>query len=87
MVSYSLEEVIFQEGQYECTWDGNFEEVPSERAIENARWVLQGNNMFPSNVIFQAQFEQGDGTYAIIDGMYFCYEKVEDTPPNEQEES
>lgn len=70
----SIKEVIYQKGQYACTWDGNFEKTPSERAYANARWLLEGNRILPDNVVFQSQFEQGSGVYAKIGTEIFCYE-------------
>lgn len=76
----SIEEVIYDEGQYECTWDGNFEKEPSQQARDNAYRLLkneiknQPEQILPSNVIYQSSFEQGSGVYAIIGTQYFCYE-------------
>lgn len=69
----TLYEVIYQTGQYSCTWNGGFEKEPNERAWKNAEYLLQTGSVLPNNVIFQAGFEQGDGTYTEVDGIYFCY--------------
>lgn len=77
----TLKEVVFQEGQYACTWDGNYDEEPSEQAIENAKKVLTRNTDIecPPNVIFQSNGVNGDGIfYQIYDEVlgrttYFCY--------------
>lgn len=66
-------EVAFQEGQYSCTWDGNYDREPTERNIQNAKWLLENGSIYPVNVIFQAEFTQGDGIYEQIENMYFCY--------------
>lgn len=69
----TIERVIYQSGQYACTWDGNFDRTPSKRAYANARYVLEHGSQIPSSVIYQAQFTQGSGVYDVIDGEYFCY--------------
>lgn len=69
----SIEEVVFQEGQYACTWDGNYDKEPCERAWTIAELLLKNGSVLPENVIFQANFEQGDGTFLKEQNMYFCY--------------
>lgn len=69
----TLEEVIFQEGQYACTWDGNFDKEPSEREYKIADDLLTNGSVLPEDVVFQAQFRQGSGTYKKVQNMYFCY--------------
>ena len=44
-----------------------------DRCYENARRLLEGERVLPSNVVFQANFTQGSGVYAYSDGLYFCY--------------
>ena len=65
--------VIYQRGQYACTWDGNFDLQPSERAIANAKYILTYGSTLPSNVVFQARSVQGEGVYTKIGVHYFCY--------------
>ncbi len=65
--------VIWQSGQYACTWDGNYDLTPSDRCYEIARDLLQNGSWLPSDVVFQANFSQGSGVYDYIDGVYFCY--------------
>lgn len=69
----SIESVIYQSGQYSCTWDGNFDLEPSDRCYEIARDLLENGSWLPSDVVFQANFSQGSGVYDYIDGVYFCY--------------
>lgn len=69
----TIREVIFQKGQYACTWDGNFDKTPNERAIKNARFVLENGSQIPENVIWQSQFKQGKGVWKLIQTHYFCY--------------
>ena len=68
----SIESVVFAPGQYACTWDGNYDKEPSQRAIDNARYLLENGSTLPDGVVYQAQFVQGE-IYAEIDGEYFCY--------------
>ena len=75
----SLEEVIYQPGQYACTWDGNFEKTPTEEDYEIARDILLNGSKLPENVVYQAEFTQGSGIYKSLVApngvtMYFCYE-------------
>lgn len=69
----SIESVIYQSGQYSCTWDGNFDLTPSDRCYEIARDLLENGSWLPADVVFQANFSQGSGVYDCIDGVYFCY--------------
>lgn len=73
----TLREVIYQPGQYSCTWDGNFEKEPSEETVEVAKDLLTDGSQLPPDVIFQAEFVQGVGVYTselAPNGvtMYFC---------------
>ena len=58
--------VVHQPGQY--PWAGHsWSQIPiSERAFANAQRLLNGERFVPANVVFQAQFPQGDGTYRIL---------------------
>lgn len=47
-----------------------------ERAYNIAEELLTGGSILPDNVIWQAEFPQGDGTYCYQDGLYFCYSEV-----------
>lgn len=66
--------VVFQRGQYACTWDGNYYRTPTARNWEVADWLLRYGSVLPGNVIYQAQFKQGHGVYAKIGREIFCYE-------------
>lgn len=76
----NLHDVIYQNNplQYSCTVDGNFEKEPGEETIEVAKFLLTNGSQLPPNVIFQAEFKQGTGTYGepllAPNGvlMYFC---------------
>lgn len=69
----TIEEVIFADGQYACTWLGTYYNEPTERCVEIARDLLENGSVLPENVVFQAEFKQGDGVYDYMDNTYFCY--------------
>ena len=73
----TIGDVIFQKGQYSCTWDGNYDKVPNEETVEAAKYLLTNGSQLPPNVVFQAEFVQGTGIYEILvapNGVteYFC---------------
>lgn len=75
----TLYDVIYQKGQYSPTWSGAINNTPDERTVENARTLLENGSVLPANVVFQANFKQGDGVYAeyydeyLGTTTYFCY--------------
>lgn len=74
----TLGDVIFQQGQYSCVWDGNYDKVPGEETMEVARDLLENGSKLPDDVVFQAEFIQGSGVYTSLlapNGVteYFCY--------------
>lgn len=69
----TLEEVIFQPGQYECTWVGGYYQEPTDRCYKIAEELLKDGSVLPSNVVFQAEFMQGDGLYLQEQNVLFCY--------------
>ncbi len=69
----TLEEVIYQPGQYSCLWDGNFDKEPSERAVRIAKELLDSGSVLPADVVFQAEFIQGSGCYIEEQNMYLCF--------------
>ena len=75
----TLYDVIYAKGQYSPTWNGAINNTPDERTIENARQLLERGSVLPENVVFQANFPQGDGTYyeyydeVLGTTTYFCY--------------
>lgn len=70
----TIKGVVFQSGQYACTWDGNYNKTPDKQAIKNAKFVLENGSQLPSNVVYQAEFIQGSGIYKTIGNTYFCYQ-------------
>lgn len=69
----TITEVVFQEQQYACTWDGNYDREPEDECIEAAEYLLENGSQYPDEVVWQANFIQGDGLYEQIGNMYFCY--------------
>lgn len=47
-----------------------------ERAYRIAEDLLLSGSILPPNVIWQAEFPQGDGLYCQQDDIYFCYSGV-----------
>ena len=69
----TMQEVIYQPGQYSCVNNGMIDYEYNQRAYNVAEDLLTSGSCLPDNVVFQAQFEQGDGTYVKVQNMYFCY--------------
>ena len=76
----NLHDVIYEDGQYQCTWNGAIKKEPSERHYKIAKELLENGSVIPENVIYQAEFKQGsDVFYEYYDKVlnttiYFCYE-------------
>lgn len=70
----SIEEVIYQQGQYECInlKNSGFYKEPTERCWRIAEELLISGYDIPSNVLYQAEFKQGK-VYKKVQNMYFCY--------------
>lgn len=66
----TMEEVIFQKGQYSVTWNGAYENEPTERTVANAKYLLLNGPTIPEDVLFQANFKQGKH-YKTIQGVHF----------------
>ena len=71
----SIEEVIYQPSQYQCTEleDSGFYKEPTERCWRIAEDLLIHGYDVPNNVLYQAEFKQGSGVYKKVQNMYFCY--------------
>lgn len=74
----TIEEVVFQPGQYSPTWNGAYYAEPTEGAIEAAKTLLEEGTQIDASVVWQAEFPQGQGVYDTIESpwgtvMYFCY--------------
>lgn len=69
----TIEGVVFQEGQYACTWLGGYYYEPSQMSIDVATYLLENGSQFPEYVVFQAEFLQANSVYKKIGNTYFCY--------------
>lgn len=76
----AIKDVIYQKGQYQCVRNGGINKNPSERHYNIAKKLLENGSVIPKNIIYQAEFPQGSGTfYKYYDNIlrttiYFCYE-------------
>ena len=76
----TMYEVLVQKGQFNTFyWDGitwpdraTYETGAVERAYECARRVLSGEKLLPDDVVWMAEFPQGNETVVYQDGIYFC---------------
>ena len=59
----TLEEVVYQPGQYACA-SYLYSLTPDARTIANARQLLEGGSVLPAGVVFQSEAPQGSGVYA-----------------------
>lgn len=66
----TLTEVIYSPGQYASVEKLN-QKVPEE-TIRWAQELIDNGPLGPSNMIFQAEFEQGTDTYDHIGNQFFC---------------
>ena len=72
----TMKECIFQKNQYSCTRKGGgYWQEPTERTVENAKWLLENGSQLPGTVVFQSQYRQGDGVYKQIGNQYYCYKE------------
>lgn len=76
----TVTECLYQTGQYYPEGDSYFQSVqPSERVVRNVLALLEGERVAPEDVVFQANFSQGSGTYRKIyvpfldNYSYFCH--------------
>ena len=72
----TIPEVVEQPGQY-STAAYLASQEPTQEAINVAVDLLENGSKFPEDVVWQANFSQGQGTYKTISTtystMYFCY--------------
>ena len=68
----TLEEVLYQKGQYSTTKYFFTQELPKECYEMAEDIVLNGTPDVPETVLFQATFKQGR-VWKVINGEYFCY--------------
>ena len=75
----TIYEVVYQEGQYAPVRKECFDDiVPSRDSVMAAYRILTEGSIAPPDVVYQANFQQGSGTYnSIRDSKlgttYFCY--------------
>ena len=69
----SISGVVFQSGQYACTWDGNYYREPTSTNWEVAEYLLNNGSTLPWYVIFQAGSVIGDSYYSTIENVVFSY--------------
>lgn len=60
----TIDGVIFQRNQYAI--NNRILNNPSNRAIENAKYILDNGSILPDGCVFQSEFRQGDYTYDVI---------------------
>ena len=66
--------VLSQDGQY--PWGVSYyseEYIYDPYFYEIAENLLAGNTPLPENVVYQARFPQGSGTYCTLGAHYYCY--------------
>lgn len=68
----TIQEVIYQEGQYYCVDSTAIRLPANDRAKEAAAFLMEHGSILPGNVLYQAEFKQGDGVFAIMGNQYFC---------------
>lgn len=75
----TIKEVVFEQNpvQYTPTVNGTYWNTPTDEAIDVAKFLLENGSCVPSNVLYQANFPQGTGTWKTLNTsystMYFCY--------------
>lgn len=76
----TIHDVVFQTEpsiQYSPTVNGAYEKLPSEDSIETAKYLLENGSQIPANCVYQANFEQGSGTWEPFETIYgityICY--------------
>lgn len=76
----TIEGVIYQQGQFECTWNGGmYREEPTdieyEIAAEAVRLYYEGGRILPEGSVYIAEFRQGAGVVTQIGNTYVCYKE------------
>ena len=69
----SIEDVVFQRGQYACVSDGNYYREPTPQNWANAQCLLENGSVLPNSVIWQSKGEQGSGVYLKTKWHSYCY--------------
>ena len=76
----TIEGVIYQRGQFECTWNGGmYREEPTdiewEISAEAMQLYLEGGRILPEGSVYIAEFRQGAGVVTQIGNTYVCYKE------------
>lgn len=66
-------EVAHQQGQYANAGSAVWYNEPSDRSKQIAQELLEHGSCLPAEVVWQANFKQGNGVYLYHSGIYFCY--------------
>lgn len=74
----SVKGVVFQVGQYYCVTSGSIYNSPSQKAIDNAKYLLEKGSTLPDGVLGQSEHIQGTIHSQYYDPYlrtttYFCY--------------
>lgn len=69
----TIEDVVFEKGQYSCVTDGNYDREPTESNWANARWLLEHGSVLPEKVVYQSGGRQGAGLYLKTKWHCYCY--------------
>lgn len=73
----SIEEVIFQEKQFSCVWDGRYDRVdPNDSCMEAVQYALDEERI-PSDIYYFTSdgFLPDTKPYVQVDDMYFSRQK------------
>lgn len=69
----TLEGVIYDRGQYDCTGK-LYKEEPTDIEYEVAAELLNSGSVIPESVVFAAEFVQGSGEWSRAGKTIYCYE-------------
>lgn len=68
----TIEDVVYQKGQYACVTDGNYFREPTERNWANAQWLLENGSVLPAHVVYQSVGRLGK-LYLKTEYHSYCY--------------
>lgn len=55
----TIKDVIFDPGQYSCVDSGSIYNTPTQKVVENCRWILENGSTLPVSVIGQSAYAWG----------------------------
>ncbi len=70
----TLQDVIYDYGQYQCVENGHINRPYDEVAYQVAEELLVYGTEIPEDVIYQAEFIQGSDIYDKRNRTYYCYQ-------------